>query len=352
MTEGRRVLFAGLSRSTDDSIDPVGMIVMTDRLRNSAAETVSYFYRMGIDVKIISGDSPVAAAAAAKQCGVRGAERFTDVSTLSASQLKDTAHTCSIFGRATPETKRDIVAALQACGHKVTMIWDGVNDLLAMRRADCSAAVLSGSDAARTTAELVLPDSDFSALCDVISKGRRTVCNLTRCAGIFFIKTIYSVLICIMCLIMNFEFPFTPIQITLIDAMIEALPALAMSFEFSIYKPEADPIRYALRAALPNSLVILMFCAAITLAALHLGIDKTQEQLLQYPTVGIISIAGVVRANMEHTPGADHRRISHRIRMFRNTSLPAARLSAYYRRKRIPAAVRPYRRCSACRPHR
>lgn len=124
-----------------------------------------------------------------------------------------------------------MIAALQKRGHRVAMTGDGVNDLLAMRQTDCSAAMGCGSDAAKQTAQLVLLDSDFAVLKNVISEGRRVINNLTKSAGVFFIKTVYSVLLSLLCLLLNTDFPFIPIQITLIDAVIEAFPAFFMSFE-------------------------------------------------------------------------------------------------------------------------
>ena len=299
MAQGKRVLFVGLCSGevAAEKIGLVAMIVIADKLRKNAAQTIRYFYEQGVDVKIISGDNP-AAAAVARQSGVKNAHRMIDASTLSDEDLAKAAETYTVFGRVTPRQKKRLIEALQGQGHKVAMTGDGVNDLLAMRQADCSAAMGGGSDAAKQTAQLVLLDSDFSVLRDVISEGRRVINNLTKSAGVFFIKTIYSVLLSILCLLMNTEFPFIPIQITLIDAVIEAFPAFFMSFERNDRKEEGTFLGSALHSALPNSIAIIFCCIAVFLIAPRFGIQHAQMNLILYLTVGIVSLAGVVKASL------------------------------------------------------
>ena len=299
MAQGKRILFVGLCHGMVDAgrVSLAAMIVIADKLRTNAAETIRYFYDQGVEVKIISGDHPKAAAAVAKRSGVRNAHRLLDATGLSDEALTRAAERYTVFGRVTPEQKKVLVAALQQQGHKVAMTGDGVNDLLAMRQADCSAAMGNGSDAAKQTAQLVLLDSDFAVLQDVITEGRRVINNLTKSAGVFFIKTIYSVLLCVLCLLLNTDFPFIPIQITLIDAVIEAFPAFFLSFERNERKVEGTFLGSAIRAALPNSLAIFLCCGALFLAAPSFGMDRAQASLLMYLTVGVVSLAGVVKAS-------------------------------------------------------
>ena len=298
--QGKRVLLAGLLHENDRLTDaePIAVIVIADKLRKNAAQTIRYFYEQGVDVKIISGDHPLAAAAVAKACGVRDTDRCVDAASLTDRELEDAAKSCTIFGRVTPEQKKRLVTALQNQGHQVAMTGDGVNDLLAMRQADCSIAIGSGSDAAKQIGQLVLLDSDFAVLRNVIAEGRRVINNLTKSAGVFFIKTIYSVLLCILCLLLNTDFPFIPIQITLIDAVIEAFPAFFMSFEQNDRKVEGRFLSNAVRAALPNSIAIFLCCGMIYALAPSFGIVPTQISLLLYLTVGIVSLAGVVKASL------------------------------------------------------
>lgn len=300
MAHGKRILFVGMCCGKADlgQISPVAMIVISDKLRKNAAQTIHYFYQQGIDVKVISGDNPLAAAAVAKQSGIKNADKLLDVTGLTDDALAQAAETHTVFGRVTPQQKKVLVAAMQRSGHKVAMTGDGVNDLLAMRQADCSAAMGNGSDAAKQTAQLVLLDSDFAVLRNVISEGRRVINNITKSAGVFFIKTIYSVLLSILCLLMNMDFPFIPVQITLIDVLIEAFPAFIMSFERNDRKVEGTFLGNALRAALPNGIAIILCCITVFLAAPHLRIIPAQMNLILYLTVGIISLAGVVKASL------------------------------------------------------
>lgn len=304
MTQGKRVLYVGICHGevNADSVKIIAMIVISDKLRKNAVQTVKYFYEQGVDVKIISGDNPIAASAVAKLSGVRNAELLLDAGELTDDELAQAAEKYTVFGRVTPEQKKVLVAALQKKGHRVAMTGDGVNDLLAMRQADCSAAMGNGSDAAKQTAQLVLLDSDFAVLRDVISEGRRVINNLTKSAGVFFIKTIYSVLLCVLCLLMNVDFPFIPIQITLIDAVIEAFPAFFMSFERNDSKVEGTFLDSAIRSALPNSIAIFLCCIAIFISAPYFGINGPQVGLVLYLIVGIVSLAGVVKASLPFNP--------------------------------------------------
>lgn len=300
MSSGKRVIFAGLCRGDiqPENIDLIGMIVISDKVRKNADETVKYFYKQGIDVKVISGDNPSAAAAVAKKAGIKNADRFIDMSNVCDDDAERIAHEYTVFGRVTPKQKKLLVEAMQKSGHKVAMTGDGVNDLLAMRRADCSIAMGNGSDAAKQMAQLVLLDSDFSVLKDVISEGRRVINNLTKSAGVFFIKTIYSVLLCILCLMFNREFPFIPIQITLIDAVIEAFPAFFMSFEKNDSKVKQSFLKSAVGSALPNGIAIFMCCVLLIEVSKFAGIDSAQCSLLMYLTVGFVSLAGVIKASL------------------------------------------------------
>ena len=300
MAQGKRVLFLGLCSGDVDlaQISLIGMIVIADKLRKNAAQTIRYFYDQGVDVKIISGDNPTAAAAVARLSGVHHTDRLLDATGMTDEELTGAAEMHTIFGRVTPEQKKVLILALQKQGHRVAMTGDGVNDLLAMRQADCSAAMGNGSDAAKQTAQLVLLDSDFAVLRDVISEGRRVINNLTKSAGVFFIKTIYSVLLSVLCLLLNVDFPFIPIQITLIDAVIEAFPAFFMSFERNDHKVEGAFLSSAFRAALPNSLAIFLGCIAVFFAAPHLDMNHAQMNLIMYLTVGVVSLAGVIKASL------------------------------------------------------
>ncbi len=300
MAEGKRVIYAGLcgGEIEPENVELIGMIVISDNVRRNARETVKYFYSQGIDVRVISGDNACSASAIAEKAGIRNADLYIDMSASANESIESIAEKYTVFGRVTPKQKKQLIAAMQKNGHKVAMTGDGVNDLLAMRQADCSAAMGAGCDAAKQTAQLVLLNSDFTVLKDVISEGRRVINNLTKSAGVFFIKTIYSILLCVICLLFNADFPFIPIQITLIDAVIEAFPAFFMSFERNDRKCEKSFLQTAVRSALPNGIAVFVCCVILLVLSERLGIESTQSSLLMYLSVGFISLAGVIKASL------------------------------------------------------
>ena len=269
---GKRLLLAGYTKEPLDQNSPLphiqelAYIVISDSIRPNAAETLAYFQKEGVALKLISGDNPVTVSALAKQVGFPEAERYLYMTGITEeAQIEKAAADYSIFGRVSPLQKKQLVQALQKKGHAVAMTGDGVNDLLALRQADCSIAMAQGSDAARQISQVVLLDSDFSALPSVLSEGRRVVNNITRVAGVFFVKTIYSVLLSLVCLVLNIPFPFMPIQITLIDLIIEGYPAFFISFEPDNRRITGRFLPSVLRHAFPNAVSILI-CFVVLLA--------------------------------------------------------------------------------------
>lgn len=304
MQQGKRVLFAGITRQKPQAdgelcaVEPAAAVIIADPLRKNAKDTIAYFERQGVEVKVISGDDPVTASAVAARAGIKNAQRCIDLSNAAPEDVKNAADKYTVFGRVSPEQKKLLVTALQEKGHSVGMTGDGVNDLLAMKQADCSVAIGQGSDAARQTAQLVLLDSDFAVLKDVISEGRRVVNNITKSAGVFFIKTLYSVFITLWCVIFNLPFPFIPIQITLIDLVIEGFPSFFMSLERNDKPVRGKFLPSAIGAALPNAVAVTVCCIVLTMAGSSLGIEQSQIGLVTYLTLGAISVMGVVKASL------------------------------------------------------
>lgn len=304
MQQGKRVLFAGITRQKPQAdgelcaVEPAAAVIIADPLRKNAKDTIAYFERQGVEVKAISGDDPVTASAVAARAGIKNAQRCIDLSNAAPEDVKNAADKYTVFGRVSPEQKKLLVTALQEKGHSVGMTGDGVNDLLAMKQADCSVAIGQGSDAARQTAQLVLLDSDFAVLKDVISEGRRVVNNITKSAGVFFIKTLYSVFITLWCVIFNLPFPFIPIQITLIDLVIEGFPSFFMSLERNDKPVRSKFLPSAIGAALPNAVAVTVCCIVLTMAGTALGIEQSQIGLVTYLTLGAVSVMGVVKASL------------------------------------------------------
>lgn len=300
-SNGNRVIVVATS-SREISNDNLGdvhciaSIVISDPIRENAKTTLEYFKNESVAVKIISGDTIYTVSALAKKAGFIDYDKCVDCSEVDDDTLAAMALTHAIFGRVSPEQKRIIVKALQADGKTVAMSGDGVNDLLALKEADCSIAVAAGSDAAKQISQLVLVDSDFASLPLVLSEGRRVVNNITNLAAVFFVKTVYSLLITLLCLIIGMPFPFIPIQITLIDLAIEGYPTFFLSFESNDKKVEGRFLPNVFKRVIPMALSYVIIFILLLVFNNKLEIESTQLQLLQYLLVGSIGMVAVFKA--------------------------------------------------------
>jgi len=302
MELGKRVLVAGiLDGELSADMNPENFrisagIVITDPIRENATAAIDYFHRQDVEVKVISGDNPVTVSAVASKAGIRNGDKYVDMSAIGDEPIEKIAEQYTVFGRVSPQQKKQLVEAMQKNSHKVAMTGDGVNDLLAMKQSDCSIAVGQGTDAARQMAQLVLLNSDFSVLKDVVAEGRRVVNNVTKSAGVFFIKTIYSVLLCIVCIICNVPFPFIPIQITLIDLAIEGYPAFFISFEPNDRRIRGTFLGNAFQTALPNAIATFFGLASMMFLKNEFAMSETQFQIMAYFFVAALGIAAVFKS--------------------------------------------------------
>lgn len=290
------------------SFDPtnaqaVAVLILSDIIRQNAEETLAYLADQGIDLKVISGDNPIAVAAIAHRAGLANANQAIDLSTLTTeAEVREAATRYTVFGRVTPEQKKLLVQELKAKQRTVAMTGDGVNDVLALREADVSIAMAAGDSAARQIANFVLLDSDFTTLPDVLFEGRRVVNNVTKASGIFFIKTIYSFLLSLVCILTSSAFPFLPIQITLIDLAIEGYPSFFLSFEENKAPIKGRYLPTVLLNALPNALLVLVNYFAIRFLQTDYGWSQFDTTtLLYYLLIGISCIA-VIRACLPLNP--------------------------------------------------
>ncbi|MBE6930738.1 MAG: HAD family hydrolase [Ruminococcaceae bacterium] len=219
-------------------LTPLGLLVLRDELRTTASETLAYFRSQDVDIRVISGDSVETVAGVARRAGVPDADLAVDASTLSDDELRDAALTHKVFGRVTPMQKKLLIQSLQAAGHVVAMTGDGVNDVPALKVADCGVAMAAGADAARSTAKLVLLDSNFDALPPVVAEGRRSINNLQRSASLFLVKTIYATVLAAVFAIVPWQYPFVPIQMSLISGLTIGTPSFILALE-----PNHDRVR-------------------------------------------------------------------------------------------------------------
>lgn len=295
--DGIRLLMIGYTPQVVSSynlpnIIPVALIMLSDPIRQNVNDTLQFFANEGIDIKVISGDNPKTVSAIAKKAGVKDAENFVDASSLeNESDLKKALKTHSVFGRVTPSQKAQMVKLLQSDGHRVAMTGDGVNDVLALRNADCSIAMGEGSNAARQISQLVLLDSQFESVKDAMLEGRRVMNNMIRSAGIFYIKTIYSVVLSIVCILFNIPFPFLPIQVTLMDLALEGYPSFFMAFEPNYNKVKGKFLPTVLRRALPTAIIIVFGIVTVNSLYSSVGLSQSMATTLMYYITSISTIA-------------------------------------------------------------
>ena len=296
---GKRVLAIGYSKEIvkeDEltNLEVVASVILEDPLRRNAKEMLGYFKEQGVDVKIISGDNALTVSNIAKRAGLEEYDSYIDLSTISTdAEIVNLVDRYSIFARVLPHQKSIIVKALQAKNHKVAMTGDGVNDVIALRESDCSITLPDASDAAKQVSQIVLLNSDFSVLKDVLMEGRRVVNNITNVARIFFIKTIYSVLLSLFCILTNTAFPFIPIQITLIDLVIEGYTSFFITFEKNKKPITGAFLPTALTNAAPFAIVIMFNIIVLTIIGNVIGIETGILTTMMYVLIGFVSILAV-----------------------------------------------------------
>ena len=261
--EGLRVLVVAHSENVNEGteipagLEPIGLLLLTDVIRQEAPDTLAYFESQGVDLKMISGDDPVTVSAIARRAGLKNAEQYVDATTITTQEQMDEAvATYSVFGRVTPQQKQAMVKSLQAQKHTVAMTGDGVNDVLALKEADCSIAMAEGSDAAKNIANVVLLDSNFAAMPEIVNQGRRVVNNIRTAASMFLIKTIFSVLLSLITIFFGDAYPFEPIQMSLISACAVGIPTFLLAQENNYEKIDHTFLRHVFMNAFPAAVTI------------------------------------------------------------------------------------------------
>ena len=245
----------GTERPT--GLEPLGLFLITDVIREEAPDTLAFFDSQGVDLKVISGDDPVTVSAIAKKAGLKNANHYIDATTIKTSEeMQRAVAECSVFGRVTPQQKKQIVQALQSQKHTVAMTGDGVNDVLALKEADCSIAMAAGSDAAKNIANVVLLDSNFGAMPHIVNQGRRVVNNIRSAASMFLIKTIFSVLLSLITIFFGDAYPFEPIQMSLISACAVGIPTFLLTQENNYNKIDHTFLRHVFMNAFPAAVTI------------------------------------------------------------------------------------------------
>ena len=284
-------------------LHPMALILIKDQLRDNVQQTVNYFKEEGVALKVISGDSVGTVQNIAKECGIEGAENAVDMSTVTTDeQLEEAAERCSVFGRVTPAQKKKLVIALKKHGHKVAMTGDGVNDVLALKEADCSVAMAAGSEAARNVSQLVLVNNDFASMPHVVAEGRRTINNVERSSSLYLVKTIYSVIFSLFFLFTSFAYPFQMIQLTLISGLTVGFPSFVLALQPNKSIVRGNFTFNIIARAMPAALCVaanVILCVALNRP---LGITQGEISTIAVYVTALICMLLIVRLSIPLNP--------------------------------------------------
>ena len=273
-----------------DDLKISAVLVINDKIRDNAKETIEYFKKQDVDIKIISGDSPDTVSIVARNAGVKDWDKVINTAELTDKELEEAADKYTVFGRVTPEQKLKLVEILKSRGHIVGMTGDGVNDVMALKEADCSIAMHSGSDAVRSVSQMVLMDSDFSSMPKIVAEGRRTINNIERSATLYLVKTIYSFILAVAFAFINYSYPFLPIQLTLIGALAIGIPSFILAMEPNYDRVEGKFLINVMQVAVPGAMSIIANVVMALIIAETTGANYTEMSTLAAYLTSIASM--------------------------------------------------------------
>ncbi len=285
--------------SLPQSLEPMALILIKDQLRDNVNDTVDYFKSQGVTLKVISGDSVQTVQNIAYDTGIAGAENAVDMSTVTTDEeLYEVAESCNVFGRVTPAQKKQLLLALKDRGHFVAMTGDGVNDVLALKEADCSIAMASGSDAARNVSQLVLVNNDFAAMPDVVAEGRRTINNIERSSSLYLVKTIYSIILSIFFIFFNSRYPFEPIQLTLVGAFTIGFPSFVLALQPNKNRIRGNFTFNVISRAIPAALCVIMNIIAAAIVTKSLGLPHEEFSTISVYLTSFSCLLLIIRLSL------------------------------------------------------
>ena len=297
-SKGCRVLLLALydGQPDDEELDaplmPISLILLSNKIRAEAPETFRYFAKQGVAIKVISGDNAMAVSEVAKRAGIKGAESYVDARTLETDEdIAEAIEKYTVFGRVTPDQKRMFVRALTAGGHTVAMTGDGVNDVLALKEADCSIAMASGSDAASQVSHIVLLESNFAAMPSVVAEGRRVINNIERSAALFLVKNIFSFALALISLIFTLPYPVTSAQMSLVSALTIGAPGFVLAMEPNISRIKGKFLPNVIYRALPGALTDLFLVLGVILFCM---VFEVEDNMMSTVCATILNIVGLM----------------------------------------------------------
>ncbi|MBQ8833573.1 MAG: HAD-IC family P-type ATPase [Oscillospiraceae bacterium] len=290
-----------------EKLTPLALVLLTGRIRENAQETFRYFAEQGVSVRVISGDNPKTVSQVALRAGIPGAERCIDTSELETEEDFDRAvRENTVFGRVTPEQKKQLISALQRQSHTVAMTGDGVNDLLAMKQADCSIAMTSGAQAASQLASLVLLNNDFAAMPGIVAEGRRVINNIQRAATLFLVKNIFSIFLSIISLFTDWPYPLQPMHLTVISALTIGIPSFFLAMEPNYERVKGHFLRGVLRRAFPGGLTNVF---AVLVCQAFMDVFNLPADPIATVCAGILAVVGMMVLFQVCKPFGTFRRI-------------------------------------------
>lgn len=303
--KGRRVLLLAKSNCEkineymESDVEAAALILIEDIIREEAPGVLKYFKEQGVDVKIISGDNPVTVSEVARRTGVKNYDKYIDARELpeDENELREVVDKTTVFGRVTPHQKKKIVNVLQEKGHTVAMTGDGVNDVLALKSADCGIAMANGSDATKAVAQLVLMNSDFTALPKVVEEGRKQINNLERVAELFLSKTVYSVLLAFVCSVLFLPYPILPIQLSLIGSCTIGIPGFFLAMLPSKGGVKKGFLARILTVSIPNGIILALFTILTFIISLRVGVPMEMSRTMALLMFGGISMVILIRVS-------------------------------------------------------
>lgn len=300
--KGYRVLL--LAKKAESGVtEPLGFVVLSNPIRKGAVKTFQYFNEQNVAIKVISGDSPKTVSEVAKQAGIANSDKYIDASLLDTDEkIKQAAVQYTVFGRVTPKQKQKLVQALQEAGHTVAMTGDGVNDILAMKDADCSVAMASGSEAASQAAQVVLMDSDFSKMPDVVFEGRRVVNNIQRSSSLFLVKNIFSLLLSVFSAVFLITYPLEPSQISLIGMFTIGIPGFLLALEPNKNRIQGHFLKNVLLKALPAGLADVLAVGALVVCGNVFSLPKEDIATASTMLLCVIGFMILINISKPFTP--------------------------------------------------